>query len=243
MSHYENELYLTPKERKKALILVVETDPGQRHNMRSTLQKLGFGGITDVPSHAAAIEKIQTRPVTHIIFDAKKTNMPPRDFVSQALELDSRLILIPTSFEPSVDDVFDLLCLGARGYLVKPFTMDTVDAAVIGATKGEPIAESVRQAKDRNEALIAILMSSLDKVATLMRQAKQFETAEREVPRALRGFRVSADLAQTFAKGGEEGLIKALQKFCIDRSKGPASRLGRLRKRLKTSRKEEAIGA
>jgi len=72
MSHYENELYLTPKERKKALILVVETDPAQRHNMRSTLQKLGFGGITDVPSHAAAIEKIQTRPVTHIIFDAKK---------------------------------------------------------------------------------------------------------------------------------------------------------------------------
>ena len=243
MSYRDNELYLTPKERNKALILVVETEPLERHNMRTALQSLGYGGVTDVPTHAAAIEKLQKRPITHIIFDAKKTNMPPKDFVIQALELDPKLIMVPASFEPSVDDVFDLLCLGARGYLVKPFTMDTVDAAIIGATKGEPIADSVKQAKDRNEALIAILMSSLDKVATLMRQAKQFETAQREVPRALRGFHTSADLAATFAKGGEEGLLKALEKFCIERSKGPASRLGRLRKRLKTNRKEEAIGA
>jgi hypothetical protein len=46
----------------------------------------------------------------------------------------------------------------------------------------------------------------------------------------------SSDLAHTFAKGGEEGLLEALEKFCIERSKGPATRLGRLRKRLSNSR-------
>ncbi|MCB0329213.1 MAG: response regulator [Bdellovibrionales bacterium] len=243
MSDKDGELTLTPKERGAATVLIVETDRNERQNMRSTLKTLGFGGVTDVPNHASALEKIRERPVTHIVFDAKKTNMPPSDFVSQVLDLDPNIIMIPSSFEPSVDDVFDLLCLGARGYLVKPFTVDTVDAAIIGATKGEPIAESVKQAKDRNEALVAIMMSSLDKCATVMRQAKQFETAEREVPKARRGFQVAADLAATFAKGGEDGLIEALQKFCIERSKGPATRLGRLRKRLKTNRKEEPAQA
>ncbi|MCI5064876.1 response regulator [bacterium] len=243
MSDRESDLTLTPKERSGATVLIVETDRNERQNMRTTLKSLGFGGITDVPNHAAALEKIQERPVTHVIFDAKKTNMPPKDFVSQIAELDPNIVMIPTSSQPSVDDVFDLLCLGAKGYLVKPFTVDTVDAAIIGATKGEPIAESVKQAKDRNEALVAIMMSSLDKVATIMRQAKQFETAEREIPKALRTFQTSADLAATFAKGGDEGLIEALQKFCIERSKGPATRLGRLRKRLKTTRKEEPAQA
>ena len=243
MSDNESDLTLTPKERGGMTILIVETDRNERQNMRSTLKTLGFGGVTDVPNHASALEKIQERPVTHIIFDAKKTNMPPTDFVTQVLEMDPNITMLPSSFEPSVDDVFDLLCLGAKGYLCKPFTVDTVDAAIIGATKGEPIAESVKQAKDRNEALVAIMMSSLDKVATIMRQAKQFETAEREIPKAMRTFQTSAGLAATFAKGGDEGLIEALQKFCIERSKGPATRLGRLRKRLKTNRKDEQPAA
>jgi hypothetical protein len=64
----------------------------------------------------------------------------------------------------------------------------------------------------------------------------QFETAKREIPKALGTLRRSAELAKTFAKGGEDGLIEAMEKFCIERSKGPATRLGRLRKRLKTTR-------
>lgn len=232
------ENLLTPKERASAVILTVETDRNERQNMRTALKTLGFGGVTDVPTHAAAIEKIQERPVTHVIFDAKKTNMPTTEFVPKMLELDPNLTLIATSFEPSVDDVFELLCLGARGYLVKPFTVATVDMAITAATKGDPIAESVKNAKDRNEALVAILMSSLDKAATIMRQARQFDTAKQEVPKALRRFRGSADIAQTFAKNGPEGLLEALEKFCIERSQGPATRLGRLRKRLKTTRKD-----
>lgn len=238
MNTETDENALTPKERASAVILTVETDRNERQNMRTALKNLGFGGITDVPTHAAALEKIQERPVTHVIFDAKKTNMPPTEFVPKILELDPNVTLIASSFEPSVDDVFELLCLGAKGYLVKPFTVDTVDTAITSATKGDPIAESVKNAKDRNEALVAILMSSLDKTATVMRQARQFDTAKQEIPKALKRFRSSADLAQMFAKNGSEGFLEALEKFCIERSQGPATRLGRLRKRLKTTRKE-----
>ena len=124
---------------------------------------------------------------------------------------------------------------------MKPFTIESLDLAVVNATKGEPIAEVVLNAKDRNEALVAILMQSLDLVATVMRQAQQFETAQRELPRVMATFRRSSDLAKTFSKGGPEGLLEALEKFCIERSQGPATRLGRLRKRLRSKRADEGV--
>lgn len=217
-------------------MLVVETDPSDRNNMKQALKTLGYGTIVDVTNHASALEKFDDRKFTHILFDAKKTNYPMTDWLSKVFSFNDRIIALPASANPSVDDVFDLLVIGAKGYLVKPFTFDTLDQAIVMATKGEPLSQAVLQAKDRNEALVAIMMSSLDKLATIHRQSRQFETAKRELPRAMAGLKRSADLAHTFAKGGIEGLMDALEKFCIDRSSGPATRLGRLRKRLNNNR-------
>lgn len=231
-----DSLIMTPAERNRANILIVESDAADRNNFRTCLKSLGYGGISDAPSHAAALEKMNERRFTHVIFDAKKTNMPPREFLQKAFETNEQIVGLPTSADPNVDDVFDLLILGAKGYLVKPFTVDTVDQAVVAATKGEPISDAVLHAKDRNEALVAILLTSLDKAALLHRQAEKFETAKRELPKAINTMRRSADLAKTFAKGGDIALLEAMERFCIERSKGPASRLGRLRKRLKTTK-------
>jgi DNA-binding NarL/FixJ family response regulator len=162
--------------------------------------------------------------------------MPVGDFLKKVLAESPKTILIPSSSDPNVDEVFDLLLQGARGYLVKPFTVDSLDESIVNATKGEPIADVVMNSKDRNEALVAILMMSLDSAAGIIRQSYQFETAQREVPRAMEALRRSSELAETFAKGGFEGLFPAIEKFCIDRCQGPASRLGRLRKRLRDSR-------
>jgi DNA-binding NarL/FixJ family response regulator len=227
---------MSPQERAKATILIVDSDPNDRNNLRQAFKTLGYGGFSDVPTHAQAVERMQQRPFSHIIFESKKTNMPPKEFLQKILEMDARTVCIPASYEPNVDDVFDLLIMGAKGYLVKPFTADTVEIAMVNATKGEPMASAVLHAKDRNEALVAILMGSVDKAATLIRQSYQFETAKRELPRALAHMRQSAELTRMFSKGGEEGMIEAMEKFCVERSKGPATRLGRLRKRLKTNR-------
>jgi DNA-binding NarL/FixJ family response regulator len=230
---------MTPKERADSCVLVVEPDAAERNNMRVALRNLGFGGVSDAANHAAALERLDQRKFTHIIFDAKPTNMPSKEFLGRVLEINSEIICIPSSFEPNVDDVFDLLAMGAKGYLVKPFTTDTVETSLDNATKGEPISEAVLGAKDRNEALVAIMMQCLDKTALVIRQAQQFETAEREIPLAMAAFRRASGLANTFAKGGEEGLLGSLEEFCIERSKGPATRLGRLRKRLKHKQNRE----
>lgn len=227
---------LSPAERSKASVLVIESDGGERQRIRQALKSLGYGSYTDVPNHAAAIDRLNERQISHVIFEATNTNMPANAFLKQLLEMDNKIIAIPSSYDPNIDDVFDLMVMGARGYLVKPITVDNVDNALVMASKGEPLADVVLEAKDRNEALVAMTMSSLDKCATVLRQASQFETAKREVPRALAALQRSADLARTFSKGGEEGMMAALEKFCIERSKGPATRLGRLRKRLHQNR-------
>ena len=237
----EFSMTFTTAERARVDVLVVESDSMDRANMRSALKSLGYSSFSDAPNHATAIERIQQRKFSHVIFEAKKTNMPVKEFLHKVLELDQTSVCIPSSYQPNVDEVFDLLIMGARGYLCKPFTSETVEQALIMATKGEPMSDAVLHAKDRNEALIAILMGSLDKTATIMRQAQQFDTAKREIPKALSSLRRSSDLAKMFAKGGDEGLFEAMEKFCIERSKGPATRLGRLRKRLKTGRVEDEV--
>jgi DNA-binding NarL/FixJ family response regulator len=233
------ELTMSAAERARATILIVESDSNERNNMRTAIRSLGYAGVSDAPNHAAALERCADRQFTHIIFEAKKTNMPSKEFLTKIFEGNDQTIMIPTSYEPNVDDVFDLLMMGARGYLVKPFTVDNIESAILMATKGEPMSDAVLQAKDRNEALVAILMGSLDKAAVVMRQAEQFETAKRELPKARAMLQRSADLSKTFAKGGDMGLLEAMERFCIERSKGPATRLGRLRKRLRTSRGDE----
>jgi DNA-binding NarL/FixJ family response regulator len=230
------EATMSPAERAKSSILIVEADANDRNNMRVAVKSLGYGNFYEAPNHAAALEKLQERPVTHIVFEAKKTNMPAKEFLQKVLEIDNKIVAIPASYDPNVDDVFDLLVMGAKGYVSKPITSDSLDSALIMATKGEPLADAVLNAKDRNEALIALAMSSLDKAATIMRQAAQFETARREIPRSLALMRRSAGLAKTFCKGGDEGMLEALEKFCLERSKGPATKLGRLRQRLKSGR-------
>jgi DNA-binding NtrC family response regulator len=227
---------MTAKERAKANVLIIEADAGERNNMKSALKMLGYGGLSDVSSHAAAFDKLEQRSFSHVLFDAKETNMPPKEFLKRLLEMEVSVVAIPCSSNPQIDDVFNMLIMGARGFLVKPFTTDTVENAIVMATKGEPISDLVLQAKDRNEALVAIMMSGLDKAATILRQSTQFDTAKREIPKVMSNFRNAAELAKTFAKGGDEGLLEAMERFCIERSKGPATRLGRLRKRLKTGR-------
>lgn len=227
---------LSPAERALTNILVVEPDPSERNLMRTMLKSLGYQAVADSPNHLASLDKFEGRKFSHVIFDAKKGNCPMKEWLTKVLEVAPEIIAIPASANPSVDDVFDLLLAGAKGYLVKPFTRETLDLSVTLATKGEPIPDIVRQARDRNEALVAVMMSSLDRLATVQRHSKQFDTAIRELPRAEAAFRRASDLALMFAKGGEDGLITALERFCVDKSRGPATRLGRLRKRLSSSR-------
>jgi DNA-binding NarL/FixJ family response regulator len=222
---------MTHQERRTTSVLVVDGEMSTRTAMRQTLSALGFPQVSDAPDHIQGLQKLGQRGVTHLIFDAKKTTMPPRDFLAQALEMAPNIIAIPSSYEPNVDDVFTLLVVGARGWLVKPFNEQGLEDSIILASKGEPISESILHARDRNEALAAFIVSATDRLATIMRQGDTFETARREIPARTLALKRAVDIGRTFALGGSDQLLDALMEMCIDRSNGPASRLGRARQR------------
>lgn len=230
-----NDLF-SDLERASSSVLIVEPNPAERSLLRTTMKRLGFGGVSEAANHLTSLDKFEGRKFTHIIFDAKKDKYPVQEWFSEVIDIAPSIVAIPTSADPSVDDVFELLVLGAKGYLVKPFTRDTVEAAIALATKGDPIPDIIKTAKDRNEALVAIMMTSLDRLATVQRQAKQFQTAQRELAKAEAALRQASELAHIFAKGGDDGLVEALERFAVDKCRGPATRLGRLRKRLSTTR-------
>ena len=213
-------LELTTQDRKNCTILVVEPDANIRHSMRQSILSLGFPNVYDASDHAIALRRLEERRFTHIVFDAKNSVIPARDFMRSAQELEKNAIYIPTSYDPSVDDVFSLLTFGARGYIVKPFTSEAIDQVFTVATKGEPLCPAILHTSDRNEALAALVMHALDKLATARRQAKRFATAKHEIPLREQALKRAVELGKTFARGGAYGFFEAVVKHSIERGEG-----------------------
>lgn len=230
---------MTSKERKNACILIVDGDTSVRHTMRQSLLSLGYNTIFDAPDPALALQKLEEAdpPFTHVIFESKNTRMPGRDFLISVLEVDKDIIVIPSAYDPTVDDVFDLLIVGARGYICKPFTTGGIDESIAIASKGEPLSDALSYARSRNEALASVILSSLNKLALIMKQAKKFKTARRELPSRQASFRRAVDLGMTFAKGGPPALRDTLIRLCLQRCESPAAKIGRVRTRTEDKKR------
>jgi DNA-binding NarL/FixJ family response regulator len=227
---------LSHAEKKHASILVVDSEVNDRGQLKTQLRELGFAQVADAPSHITGLERFDDRKFTHVLFEAKDSSISSSEFLRKVLSFAPECTCIPSSYQPDVDNVFDLIIQGARGYLCKPFTALSLEESLALATKGDPICDIVRQAKDRNEALIGMIMTALDSTATTIQQAATIPLAQREIPMAWNKLFSSVNLGKAFARGGADGLMDTMMTFCMERSKGPASRLGRLRRRLKTDR-------
>ena len=227
---------LSPAERKAIHLLVVEPEPSERESMRRVIAALGYGSFHFSNGHAEGLSVMGERRFTHIIFSVRATNMSGMQFLDQVMKVSSQMRCIAASSQPQVDDVFSLLQRGARAYLVKPFSFDSIDSTLTQATKGEPFSEVILRAKDRNEAFSALIAGNLDKVSMTLRQSKRYETAKMDLMRNILALRGAVSLAKTFCQGGEATLLNTMVDFFINLSEGPASRLGRLRHKLKKDR-------
>lgn len=233
---------LTERERLSASILVVDSDNAVRNSVRQALVSLGFHEIFDASDPQNALEKMEDHSFTHVIFDAKGGKISAREFLLSLLEKDASVIALPSSYEPTADDVFSLLIVGAKGFVVKPFTAGSLDEAICWATKGDPITESIRHSRGRNEALAAVIFAALDKLTNVIRQSRKFETAKLEIPRRFAQLRRAVDLARTFSKGGDPQLRQALIDLATERSETSKPQVNITRKKIRR-RLSEKMGA
>jgi len=227
------------RDRNHFNVMVVCSQGATSSQVRQALKSLGFMQMSTASSHLAAIEKIKVRNFTHVIFDAKTTDMPSLDFVKLIIEMDANSIMIAISEQPRIDDVFGLLRNGARGFLVPPFTTEMLETVLTQATEGPALSEAVLNAPDRNAAFTAIILNNLYRLSVAMRQAKEFSSAIRDVKNYNFALKESVDLAQLFCEGSDDDLREKIIEGCINRAKDAASRLGRLRKKLKKERADD----
>ncbi len=228
---------MTPAERCRASILLVETDTADRAHLKASLRSLGFVTIVECPNHTSAIDMLSANRFTHVIYEAKQGALSPEIFASRVMAIcGDNTIVIALSHEPRAPDVVGLVSKRVRGYLRKPFSVDLVEQTVEFATKGDPIHQAVINATDINEALLSVVVASVDRAAELGQLSTRYYTASREVAGALQSLRRAVYQARTFAEGGEEGYLGAIERYFIECSEVPASRLGKLRKRILNKR-------
>jgi DNA-binding NarL/FixJ family response regulator len=223
-------------DRSQANILIVCAQGATSGQLRQALKSVGYTNITSAPSHLQGINKTRLRNFSHVIFDAKSSDMPTFDFVSQMMEMDENCAMIAVSEQPRIDDVFGLLRLGARGFIIPPFTIDILETIIHQSTEGPPLSDAVLNSPDRNAAFTSVVLNNLYRLTVAMRQAREFPTAEREVKIYNYSLRESVELAQLFCEGSDEDLRDKIIEGCLNRAKDAATRLGRLRKKLKKER-------
>ena len=234
-----NELKLTIDERKTFRILLVISDESSRTKISNDLISLGYGDITAAEDYKSAFKKLSDRTFTHAIFETVSEEIDSSDFLSELLRNEPDIVGIPTSLQLDADLLFELLIIGARGYLILPADSESLQSCIELATKGEPIPESILKAEDRNKSLISIMVNQLDELAEAMRQEDLTSSGKVIVQKLMSSFRNSANMAQTFKSGSLDKFLETLEKHCLEMSKSPATRLGRIRKKLKNRRKEE----
>lgn len=223
-------------DRTSAQIMVVSPQGSTSGQIRQALKSIGYANVTSAPSHVQALNKSRVRNFTHVLFEAKATDMPTFEFVSQMMELDENCAMIALSEQPRIDDVFGLLRQGAKGFIVPPFTVETLENVLHQSTEGPPLNEAVLSSPDRNAAFTSVVLNNLYRLTVAMRQAKEFPTAQREVKIYSYSLRESVELAQLFCEGGDKELREKFIEGCLNRAQDAATRLGRLRKKLKKER-------
>lgn len=227
---------LSPDELSKVRLLLVEPDVDDGLVLKEMFLAAGVGAIALVNDHGAGLKLLLERRFSHVVFAAKESNVPVLSFVSQMLSDNPEAILIPSSYEPNVDKVFELLRRGCRGFLVLPCREADVLSALAVATRTESLSPEILNAVDRNAAFSALVSSTLDRLAEVTKAATKYESAKEELPDIILNFRSCLHLGRTFAEGGEEELQKAMFAYFEKISAGPATRLGRLRGRLAKKR-------
>jgi CheY-like chemotaxis protein len=215
--------------------------------LQLALKSLGYGRIVSVSTHGQALERINSiahgKKFSFVLFDAKDSDIGAHDFVKAALHLEADSILIPTSHEPHIDDVFGLLREGARAFLVLPFTPEVLEDISESAQEGAPFSASVLRAKDRNIALVGVVLHCLYRLAVSMRLARKNPSRNSEVEAFRNAFHESVDLARMFCMDGDkERLRETIIEECEKRANIASTRIGRTRRKL-AQKRDGALGA
>ncbi|MCB0334426.1 MAG: response regulator, partial [Bdellovibrionales bacterium] len=222
----------TGRSPEKVSLLVVEPNPELQKMYIGFASELGYGSCELVPDHMIGLEILKERhDFSHLAFEVTTTKMPSREFLIKARKLDSHVAPIVSAANPSPGAISDLMSLGARALLPKPFNKNALEAAILSASQIEEGFEGISLPEDRACALTLLFSDLLDQVADSYRCAQKYDSAKDHFHDILLGFRGTAELRKIMAPDEEEMLLAGVLEHFTALAEGPATRLGRVRRR------------
>jgi len=109
-------------------ILAVDDFSTMRRIVRNILRQLGYNHIAEAEDGASALEHLKQNKVDFIISDWNMPNMTGLELL-KAVRADANLKDIPVllvTAEALKDNVVEAVKAGVNGYIVKPFTAETL---------------------------------------------------------------------------------------------------------------------
>lgn len=113
-------------------VLFVDDSPTMRRIMVNSLTKIGFEDLIEAENGEDALEKLEGESVDLILLDWNMPEMNGKELV-EALRAkeefkDTPIIMVTT--RGTKEDVVTAVKIGANGYIVKPFTPDTLKSKI-----------------------------------------------------------------------------------------------------------------
>lgn len=109
-------------------ILTVDDFSTMRRIIRNILRQLGYTNITEADNGAAAFEVLQAQHIDFVISDSNMPNMSGLELL-KAIRSDATLQQIPVllvTADALKENVVEAVKAGVNGYIVKPFTAETL---------------------------------------------------------------------------------------------------------------------
>ena len=113
-------------------ILTVDDFSTMRRIVRNILRQLGYSNIVETDDGTTALEALQNQPIDFVISDWNMPNMSGLELL-KAMRADDKLKKIPmllVTAEALKENVVEAVKSGVNGYIVKPFTADTLQAKI-----------------------------------------------------------------------------------------------------------------
>ena len=109
-------------------ILTVDDFSTMRRIIRNILRQLGYSNIMEADDGAAALAVLQQQEIDFVISDWNMPNMTGLELL-RAIRTDEKLHKIPVlliTAEALKENVVEAVKAGVNGYIVKPFTAETL---------------------------------------------------------------------------------------------------------------------
>jgi len=109
-------------------ILTVDDFSTMRRIIRNILRQIGYSNIAEAENGGAALNTLQTQDIDFVISDWNMPGMSGLGLI-QAIRADDKLKHIPVlvvTAEALKENVVEALKAGVNGYIVKPFTAETL---------------------------------------------------------------------------------------------------------------------